>query len=550
MERTIEERAARLRKIPKREMEWIEKRFPTKGYIYYKKHGALATCFCGACGRKYVGLWKASEDPFEADAQHLIHPAHNKPGKCELCGYETKYKAEGKVKSRYTHHFLKYTIGQRIGEDFVFRIFSVDQIMYRDKKTEYEPTEYIRVYLTKGRKAQKDYHVYDPWTGKTLWIDHNLGGMRSIGLPDENNEDSFLSPWTWQEIKKTPMFMYIPDPRDEEYWDCSCYSKQYPTVRYYEAAAHYPDFEMIAKSGMKYLLHHLIWKWGTGYRASSGTYYSRLGIYKTRVKNLIDQRGAWEVLLTLQAERQTGKHWNDKELEIAKRQLTSSSPKERHLIIQVYKHVLPSKFKRYIEKQTKGEFCPSTVYTEYFDYIRMRIQEGYDLSNEIYLLPKDIHRRHNEMVIETEKRALDKRMKEVNERFPCITERYPTLSERYSAAAAGYIIRPAKDAAEIVTEGRLLHHCVGGDHYLGKHHRGESFILFLRKASEPDVPFITVEIKEHKIIQWYAAYDKQPEKEYFDAWLKTYVEELKKRSKKKKSVRKCTKNVQNIKKTA
>lgn len=29
-------------------------------------------------------------------------------------------------------------------------------------------------------------------------------------------------------------------------------------------------------------------------------------------------------------------------------------------------------------------------------------------------------------------------------------------------------------------EGRTLHHCVGGDTYLGRHDRGESYILMLR----------------------------------------------------------------------
>ena len=169
------------------------------------------------------------------------------------------------------------------------------------------------------------------------------------------------------------------------------------------------------------------------------------------------------------------------------------------------------------------------------DYIDMRKKMGYDLSNEIVLFPRELHRRHNEMVLETENKKLDERKKEVLRKYPKIAEKYKKLSDIYSAAAAGYIIRPAKDAAEIVSEGRVLHHCVGSsDMYISAHNSGRSTILFLRKASDPDMPFITVEIKGEVIKQWFGAYDKKPDKEFFEGWLSTYTNELKKRKGKKK----------------
>ena len=162
----------------------------------------------------------------------------------------------------------------------------------------------------------------------------------------------------------------------------------------------------------------------------------------------------------------------------------------------------------------------------------MRAELGYDMTDDIILYPKDLHRRHNEVVLESETSRLDKRKEKVLKRFPSIAKKYKKLSDKYSAAAAGYIIRPAKDAAEIVTEGRVLHHCVGGDTYLLKHNRGQSFILFLRKVADPDMPFITVEIRDCRILQWYGAYDKKPDEKYFTAWLETYIKELKKRESK------------------
>ena len=179
----------------------------------------------------------------------------------------------------------------------------------------------------------------------------------------------------------------------------------------------------------------------------------------------------------------------------------------------------------------------------------MKVDQGYEM-NDIQVFPKDIRRRHDEMVLEAEKTKLDKRKKEANERYSKIKAKYHRLSDKYSAAAGGLIIRPAKDAAEIVTEGRILHHCVGGDNYLSSHNDGRSFILFLRKISEKDTPYITVEIRDDKIIQWYGAYDRKPDKQMIEAWLEKYIKELKKHEKMLKKAPKSPKTKQNVQKTA
>jgi hypothetical protein len=165
----------------------------------------------------------------------------------------------------------------------------------------------------------------------------------------------------------------------------------------------------------------------------------------------------------------------------------------------------------------------------------MRESQGYDMTSDIILFPADFVRRRDEMILQAEKQKMDERKAKVNAKYPKIEEKYKRLSEKYSAAAAGYIIRPAKNAAEIVEEGRILHHCVGGDNYLQSHNTGYSFILFLRKADQKDMPFITVEIRGTKIFQWYGAYDNKPEEAFFDAWLDTYTKELAERQKGKKN---------------
>ena len=45
-------------------------------------------------------------------------------------------------------------------------------------------------------------------------------------------------------------------------------------------------------------------------------------------------------------------------------------------------------------------------------------------------------------------------------------------------------------------EGKLLNHCVGGQvRYWDRIQRHEAYILFLRKASAPDMPYYTLEVE-------------------------------------------------------
>ena len=167
--------------------------------------------------------------------------------------------------------------------------------------------------------------------------------------------------------------------------------------------------------------------------------------------------------------------------------------------------------------------------TTYADYLSMRINLGYDLNNTVYQQPQDLEAEHNKMVMETNKEEMDKHLKEVAERYPEIRHVYRKLRNKYLYEDDRYIIRPARSAEEIVMEGRLLHHCVGGNTYLDKHNTGKTYILMLRFKEEPDVPYITVEIdaKNPRILQWYGDKDKKPDEKNMQSWLNTWLMKLK-----------------------
>ena len=80
-----------------------------------------------------------------------------------------------------------------------------------------------------------------------------------------------------------------------------------------------------------------------------------------------------------------------------------------------------------------------------------------------------------------------------------------------------------------MAEGRALHHCVGGDNYLTAHNEGKDIILFLRMKSEPDKPYVTVELAPNgQIQQWYGKCDRKTNAKVNDKWLKEYIKTLNK----------------------
>ena len=512
--------------------EWVRKQYPAH-FIYYRRKGNYSYCHCSECDARYRLRAVPTQDPYEDAAMDIEKPERDKETKCRNCKVKAVYKPAGNCKAEFHSNYVVF--GQKVDDEtFIFRTYYSYQQTNKDCKTHYVVNEEKRILLQKGKKPirYRSNNVYwyrdtsgEPW----VYIVH---------------------PRTFTNIKKTAMFKYVP-----VHPAITCRSLCW-VMKYYIAAARYPDMEMIIKMGLIEYANRLIHGYPTNINPRGRTIEDRLRIYKSRIPYMIKEKGNAKTTYRFQLERKMGLHWSDEEIEIFD-QMREDNYDDKWLI--ALKYVSLAKLKKYFTKQ---EIWPDKnddwrvsrnkreCRTEYYDYLAMRDEQGYDMTNDIILFPKDLKRRHDEMVLEREKHEQDKRQKEVLEKYPKIKTRYRKLSEKYSAAAGGYIIRPAKDAAEIVAEGRALHHCVGGDNYLSGHNKGNSFILFLRPAQKKDIPFITVEIRGEKIIQWYGAYDKKPDQKLFDAWLKKYTEELKKRTKTGTKRNKTAKNVNNRQKTA
>lgn len=186
-------------------------------------------------------------------------------------------------------------------------------------------------------------------------------------------------------------------------------------------------------------------------------------------------------------------------------------------------------FRRQMEKN-KMPF--STIQQYYSDYLDMAEHRHMDLTDDIVRKNARMVEFHNQYVEEKAREENEKRMKEVNKKFSNIAKDYKKNCKAMAWENEEYVILVPKEAAEIIMEGRIQHHCVGAsDTYMSRMHRGESYILFLRRKAKPEVPYYTLEVSGTTIKQKYAAYDRQPDIKQIDKVLSEWKKEIKKRQK-------------------
>lgn len=123
------------------------------------------------------------------------------------------------------------------------------------------------------------------------------------------------------------------------------------------------------------------------------------------------------------------------------------------------------------------------------DYWRMAAELGRDVADGQVRWPRDLDAAHDRM-----QRELQRRKKELlNAGF---AKRAEELA-RLAFTRDGLLIRPCASEDELINEGKVLHHCVAS--YARDHAGGQTAILFIRRAEEPDKPFFTLEFDEKNL---------------------------------------------------
>lgn len=159
----------------------------------------------------------------------------------------------------------------------------------------------------------------------------------------------------------------------------------------------------------------------------------------------------------------------------------------------------------------------------YSDYLSQCRRLHYDLSDTAVSLPHDFHAMHERLSKLIEYKASES----VRQAF---SEHYDAR-KRFAYEEGGLLLRQPESMDEIAQEGAVLSHCVGG--YAKRHAKGITNILFIRKKSEPDKPYYTMEVDNSGVIRQCYGYKnnkannpKPPEIKAFEKHYQQYLQEV------------------------
>ena len=515
-----------------------ERYFHQEHYLYYKKYGNWVQIACSKCGGVTDARWKAG-DSYESQFQRTVQePRANETGKCPMCGAYGTYKCQGKAKSKYSKQMHLF-LGQKYKKTgMVMRYVEITkewrlELIAGKRGAEmhgaYEElsgVEIARAYFEPGKETQIDYHKRSGYSGEDFWDDCNLPGNCHIGI-----EEAPILADTYKEMKDT-MFRYSAL---EEF--ASEMQKVNP-IRYFECYQRTPQLEMLVKLGLFGIAKEIVdYDRYITADANAQRPAAFLGIRKERVRQLIASKGDTKLLAAMKTEKQLQQTWTDEQIEhLAETGLRTEQVETAAKYMGIQK--LLNRIEKYAgcvygTECTEAENKIRATANTYMDYINMRLALGYDMNNTVYQQPRNLVAAHDQMVLESNKEKLDIRIRKVEQEYSSIRANYGELRKIYFYEDDTYLIRPARSAGEIVREGRTLHHCVGGDNYLGKHNRRESYILMLRFKDRAEEPYITVEINSNKpkIRQWYGKNDRKPDAKNVQKWLNHYLKQLKDKQK-------------------
>ena len=204
----------------------------------------------------------------------------------------------------------------------------------------------------------------------------------------------------------------------------------------------------------------------------------------------------------------------------------------------VYAKVLEHASQEKLVKWFKDNKISSKTYN---DYIRACDWLKLDFSDTKVLFPRnfqEVHDRYTKQYGDwlaeqrrlreiEEERQRAKEREERRERAKTLGENLKEMAEKFAFLAKTdeqYMVKIARSKLDLIDEGSALHICVGHFDYDERMAQGKSIICFIRRVSEPDVPFVCAEVKVGptlKLVQCYGEHNHVvPEiKEFTDNWM-------------------------------
>lgn len=454
---------------------WHHNAFDGSNYIYYASSESTEG-YCTSC----IGRVKLPGKP-----------THNTESRCPVCKKKVTYISRAKKTQYIWTYAHDASCIQRYKDGLVQRDFEVRRRDYKDalsiNKSEYTIHEYRRTIVTaKG------------W-GTYIYMDYRRRGMRWAA----DSED-----WVGKhyETMYQKNFSQIFRKYNTAYPIAVKHGYKAAGLRYFLSQEHrYPAIEMAYKAGLYRLAKDMVNDSRMRLdkvldNKASGGLAKILKIDNARMKRLKNMNGNIEMLIWLQEEKQMNTILRDCDIRTLAEADISPRDLERS---KIGKYLTIEKICNYLNKQAelrssiKGHALKTAIWRDWEDYVNMMIRQKMDCSKEILLKPKDLTIAHNELVARISMLDSKEEIATKKKKF----SRAQGLMEsgelkKYEYDNGTYCIVAPKSIDDIYREGTVLKHCIHTcDIYFQRIDIRETYLLFLRRSSAPDVPWYTVEIE-------------------------------------------------------
>lgn len=492
-------------KLPMDWLRWVQKVGIPENYIFYKynKKGA-DTGYCTFC-EKDVPIKK---------------PRHNKKGRCPCCRHSITYKAEGKAGTVITGNSYMYLI-QRCRDGFLLREFEgyrkYPKGQYRALET--ASWECRRVIYSKAASALRAYYWGLYKQSETRWI---RGGIYKY--------------YHWRNFKGKVYGKTLPDLSKNELKYTGLIERIYSAdivdpEKYLSVLKAVPQLEQLSKGRLPRLVDECLYNYYSFqdrfYDSKARSLTGMLGINTQELKRLRKNRGGVLFLEWLKHEKATGRNIPDHVIswfcaeEIRLKDLKFIL--DRMSVIQIY---------NYIKRQmAENRMSSQEVLTTWNDYLSIARSFDLDIHDKIIFRVRKLRQRHDELVLRCREKDVSIQAGEVLKSYPKVNEICRSL-KKYEYADSHYTLRAPSGAEDILWEGHELSHCVANsDNYWDRIEHQETYLMFLRRTSEVDKPYYTLEIEpDGTVRQKRTKFDRQDSDiEQAKKFLKKWQKEIAKR---------------------
>lgn len=491
---------AELPSAPEGVREWILKEVVAGRYMIYSYKRDRAVCtYCGKVFRPSYG-------------EIIPLPKNNEPVTCPCCGSKAIYKALGIGRKSLTEKTRVLVLTKR-GNNIYISLTEVD-ISFENEMPEI--FTWIQAVYRLNAKEQFYYKHHPGWCfGCERWEpmkNFKLTSYSYTGYFQPKRQGVYIYTDNFKNIFKNTDLRYSDAEQELKRHDMS--AEEF--LRYLYLSVKFPAIEVLRKTGFWHLVSARIHEYA-GLRALNWNGKDLRSVMKMDMDRIREVRETGISLATLQVYKAYLKKGEP------------ISPKAAEMISLAYeteeieKFTTLGKAAMYMDKQNR-KYSQHNTLRDYSDYIKQCQRLGLDLTQKKILWPARFNEEHARLtkLIDEMKDEIDREAFKRNQfLITGMTEPYYNL---------GLVIRPAESQSELRNEGTCLNHCVGG--YGERIVRGQTSILFIRRADKPEQPYYTLELnKDKKMVQCRGKSNcnmTEEVKAFVDEWMETIVKGKKK----------------------